>query len=226
MAVDTSISTNGSRAAEAGFVTLQAAPGFRYYPGFLSPETASALAAEVLTLTQRAPFYRPQMPRTGQPLRNRMTNLGPLGWISDVRGYRYDPLHPETGKQWPEIPQSVCAIWDELADYGHAPEACLVNYYEGESAKLGLHIDADEIAVNAPVVSISLGDMALFRLGGPERKSPTQSLRLSSGDIVVLGGPSRRFYHGVDRIYPGTSRLIPGGGRINLTLRRVTQPTP
>jgi alkylated DNA repair protein (DNA oxidative demethylase) len=126
---------------------------------------------------------------------------------------------------WPEIPQSVYAIWDELANYPHAPEACLVNYYEGESAKLGLHIDADELAVNAPVVSISLGDTALFRLGGPARKSPTQSLRLSSGDVVVLGGASRRFYHGVDRIYPGTSRLIPGGGRINLTMRRVTQPS-
>ncbi|MFZ1989624.1 MAG: alpha-ketoglutarate-dependent dioxygenase AlkB [Alphaproteobacteria bacterium] len=204
---------------------VEAAPGFRYYPGFLSSERASALATEVLALIERAPFYRPRMPRTGQPLRNRMTNLGPLGWISDVSGYRYAPKHPETGEPWPEIPKSVRAIWDELADYPHPPEACLVNYYEGEQAKLGLHIDADELAVNAPVVSISLGDTALFRLGGPERKSPTQSLRLSSGDVVVLGGASRRFYHGVDRIYPGTSRLIPGGGRINLTLRRVNKPS-
>jgi len=202
---------------------LDAAPGFRYYPQFLSPDRASAIAEEVLELVGRAPFYRPKMPRSGQPLRNRMTNLGPLGWISDVSGYRYGDRHPETGEPWPGIPQSVRAIWDELADYPHEPEACLVNYYEGETAKLGLHIDADELAVNAPVVSISLGDTALFRLGGPERKSPTQSLRLSSGDVVVLGGASRRFYHGVDRIYPGTSRLVPGGGRINLTLRRVNK---
>ncbi|MFZ1990184.1 MAG: alpha-ketoglutarate-dependent dioxygenase AlkB [Alphaproteobacteria bacterium] len=204
---------------------LESAPGFRYFPGFLSPEQTRSLTTEVLSLIESAPFYRPAMPRTGQPLRNRMTNLGPLGWISDVTGYRYGSLHPITGERWPPIPQSVRAIWDELADYPHPPEACLVNYYEGESAKLGLHIDADELAVNAPVVSISLGDTALFRLGGPERKSSTQSLRLSSGDVVVLGGASRRFYHGVDRIYPGTSRLIPGGGRINLTTRRVSQPS-
>ena len=204
---------------------LAQAPGFRYYPAFLSPDQASALTAEVLALVHRAPFYRPRMPRTGQPLRNRMTNLGPLGWISDVTGYRYGETHPETAKPWPEIPRSIYAVWEALANYPHPPEACLVNYYEGENAKLGLHIDADELAVNAPVVSISLGDTALFRLGGPERKSPTQSLRLTSGDVVVLGGASRRYYHGVDRIYPGTSRLIPMGGRINLTLRRVTVPT-
>ena len=211
-------------AASAKHLANDSAPGFRYYPAFLPPERASAIATEVLTLIERAPFYRPQMPRTGQPLRNRMTNLGSLGWISDVKGYRYGPTHPETGEPWPEIPQAVRTIWDELADYPHPPEACLVNYYEGAEAKLGLHIDADELAVNAPVVSISLGDTALFRLGGPERKNPTQSLRLSSGDVVVLGSASRRFYHGVDRIYPGTSRLIPEGGRINLTLRRVTLP--
>jgi len=203
---------------------IEAVPGFRYYPGFLSAQSASVLVAEVLALVEEAPFYRPVMPRSGQPLRNRMTNLGPLGWISDIKGYRYDAVHPVTGKPWPDIPRSVRALWDSLADYPHPPEACLVNYYEGENAKLGLHIDADELAVNAPVVSISLGDTALFRLGGPERKSLTQSMRLSSGDVVILGGASRRFYHGVDRIYPGTSRLVPGGGRINLTLRRVTAP--
>lgn len=199
--------------------------GFRLYPGFLARGETEALTAQVLELVEHAPFYRPTMPRTGQPLRNQMTNLGPLGWISDKTGYRYEPTHPETQKPWPPISDALMAIWEEVSDYPHPPQACLVNLYRGQDAKLGLHVDADEDARDAPVVSISLGDTALFRLGGPERKCPTRSLRLSSGDVVVLGGASRRFYHGVDRIYPGTSRLIPSGGRINLTLRRVTQPS-
>jgi len=201
------------------------AAGFRLHPGYLDPRAAENLVREVLSLVESAPFYRPTMPRTGTPLRNLMTNLGSLGWVSDRSGYRYEPLHPETHRPWPPLPQDVLAIWRELSGYPHLPEACLVNLYRGADAKLGLHIDADEEAVSAPVVSISLGDGALFRLGGPERKSSTRSMRLGSGDVVVLGGASRRFYHGVDRIYPGSSRLIPGGGRINLTLRRVTHPS-
>jgi alkylated DNA repair protein (DNA oxidative demethylase) len=205
---------------------IRASAGFKLYPSYLARDEQAALAREVMKLVERAPFYRPSMPRTGQPLRNLMTNLGPLGWISDKAGYRYEPLHPATRAPWPEIPQALIAIWRAVSDYPHSPEACLVNLYRGPQAKLGLHIDADESALDAPVVSISLGDTALFRLGGPERKSPTRSMRLSSGDVVVLGGRSRRFYHGVDRIYPGTSALIPGGGRINLTLRRVRLPAP
>jgi len=85
-------------------------------------------------------------------------------------------------------------------------------------------VTRDEEARDAPILSISLGDTAIFRLGGPERRSPTRSLRLGSGDLLVLSGPSRHWFHGVDRILPGTSRLLPEGGRINLTLRRVTPP--
>ena len=198
--------------------------GFRYYPGYLSASQCAALVEGVLSLSQAAPFFRGNMPRTGVPLNLPTTNLGSLGWVSSIDGYRYQTTHPETGMPWPSIPKSVLEIWAALSDYPHAPEACLVNFYRGETAKLGLHIDADELAVNAPVVSISLGDTALFRLGGPTRKGATRSMKLSSGDVVVLGGASRRFYHGVDRIYPGTSRLVPGGGRINLTMRRVTLP--
>jgi DNA oxidative demethylase len=212
---------NGEPAVGLG---AELAQGFALYPGYLDPRAARDLAVEVLDLVESAPFHRPSMPRTGTPLRNLMTNLGPLGWISDKNGYRYAPAHPQTGRPWPAIPDSLMAIWNALADYPHPPQACLVNLYRGEDAKLGLHIDADEPAVNAPVVSVSLGDGALFRLGGPARNSPTRSFKLSSGDVVVLGGASRRFYHGVDRIFPGSSRLIPGGGRVNLTLRRVTHP--
>jgi len=197
--------------------------GFRFLAEYFSPAGQKALLADVLERVARAPFYRPSMPRSGKPLSVRMTNLGPLGWISDIKGYRYGPLHPETGQAWPDMPQALLDLWNEVSRYDAPPQACLVNRYEA-GTRLGLHIDGDESAKNAPVVSVSLGDRALFRLGGLERSAPTSSMRLASGDVVVLGGQSRRAYHGVDRIYPGTSTLVPGGGRINLTLRRVTSP--
>jgi alkylated DNA repair protein (DNA oxidative demethylase) len=121
------------------------------------------------------------------------------------------------------MPDQVLALWDQLTGYPAPPEACLVNLYEGD-ARMGLHVDSDEAAWDAPVLSISLGDTALFRIGGVLRTDPTRSVRLASGDVCMLGGASRRAYHGVDRILPGSSRLLPKGGRINLTLRRVTAP--
>jgi alkylated DNA repair protein (DNA oxidative demethylase) len=152
-----------------------------------------------------------------------MSNCGPLGWLSDRAGYRYVPVHPVTGAPWPAIPESVLALWYRATGVAYPPEACLINYY-GPQARMGLHRDADEAARDAPILSISLGDTALFRLGGPERKSRTRSVRLASGDAVVLDGPSRNWFHGVDRILPGTSTLLPEGGRFNLTLRRVSCP--
>lgn len=195
--------------------------GFRFLAEYFSPARQSDLLAEVLDGVARAPFYRPSMPLSGKPMTVRMTNLGPLGWISDRRGYRYEAVHPETAEAWPDMPQALLDLWSAVSGYEAPPQACLVNWYDAAS-RLGLHVDADESAKEAPVVSVSLGDRALFRLGGLERSSPTSSMRLASGDVVVLGGLSRRAYHGVDRIYPGTSQLVPGGGRINLTMRRVT----
>ena len=154
----------------------------------------------------------------------RMTNCGPLGWFTDkANGYRYVDRHPESGRRWPPIPERVLAVWRAVAGYPHPPEACLVNYY-GAGARMGLHRDQDEDAVDAPVVSIALGDSALFRVGGPARKEPTRAIKLSSGAVVVLAGAARHHFHGIDRILPGTSRLLPEGGRFNLTLRRVTAP--
>lgn len=151
----------------------------------------------------------------------RMTNCGPLGWVTDKdSGYRYQPLHPLTGKPWPPIPRELLELWEKLAGYPKPPEACLVNFYS-DDARMGLHQDKDEVDLAAPVLSISLGNSCLFRVGGRMRKDPTGSFRLSSGDIVILGGDGRLAYHGVDRIYPGTSTLLKSGGRINLTLRRV-----
>jgi alkylated DNA repair protein (DNA oxidative demethylase) len=163
------------------------------------------------------------MPRTGRPFTVRMTNLGSLGWVSDRAGYRYQPTHPETGKPWPPIPEMVLDVWRRVSAYPHEPEACLVNFYQG-GARMGLHRDEDEEDFSAPVVSVSLGDTAVFRIGGPERGGKTETLKLTSGDVLAMGGEARLCYHGIDRVLTGTSSLLKDGGRINLTLRRVTKP--
>jgi alkylated DNA repair protein (DNA oxidative demethylase) len=184
----------------------------------------NALLDEIRRIITVAPLFTPTMPRSGKPMSVRMTNCGPLGWVTDKEGgYRYQATHPVTGKPWPPMPQMLHDLWRELADYRFPPEACLVNYYAGE-AKMGLHQDKDEEDFAAPVLSVSLGDTGIFRLGGTSRKDPTEKLELKSGDVVLLGGVDRLAYHGIDRIIPGTSGLIAEGGRFNLTLRRVTKP--
>ena len=193
-------------------------PGFRLLPGRLDEAVQRQLTEQVSALTGQSPPYRPVTPG-GKAMSVAMTNLGPLGWITDARGYRYEPLHPATGRPCPPIPATLTALWAELCDPAVPPDCCLVNLYDA-GAKMGLHRDFDEADFRFPVLSVSLGDTALFRLGGLRRGDPTGQIRLASGDVVVLGGEARRAYHGVDRIIPGSSRLIPGGGRINLTLRR------
>ena len=196
--------------------------GLRVLPGYLSRDRQEALVDDIQSVVRAAPFYRPVMPRSGRPFSIEMTNAGPLGWVSDRSGYRYQSDHPVTGDPWPRIPAAVMAVWDDLAGFAGPPECCLINRYSADKARMGLHRDEDEEEFSAPVVSLSLGDTAVFRIGGPERRGPTRSFRLSSGDALVLAGASRMFYHGIDRVMPGTSTLIPEGGRINLTLRRVT----
>jgi DNA oxidative demethylase len=197
--------------------------GLCHLPGHLDADAQRELVALVLRAVEAAPWLTPTMPRTGRPFSVRMTNLGPLGWVADRAGYRYQPAHPATGAPWPPIPAPVLRLWGEVAGYPHPPECCLVNLYRG-GARMGLHQNRDEEDMDAPVVSVSLGDTALFRVGGTARGGPTERLTLSSGDVVVMGGSARLCFHGVDRILPGTSDLVPGGGRINLTLRRVTRP--
>ena len=197
--------------------------GLRVLPGYLDSDAQTALLGAVRSVLGRSPLFTPAMPRTGKPFSVRMSNCGPLGWVSDRAGYRYQPTHPVTGEAWPPMPALVLKAWADLAGCPYPPEACLINYYAA-GTRMGLHRDADEADLSAPVVSLSLGDTAVFRIGGLERGDPTRSIRLASGDAVVLGGPARLIHHGVDRILPGTSRLLPEGGRINLTLRRVTRP--
>lgn len=194
--------------------------GLELRPDYLDRAGQEALLAAVREVIRQAPLYTPTMPRSGQPFSVRMTNCGSLGWVSDAAGYRYQPTHPVTGRPWPDIPELALRAWRELAPDAPAPEACLVNVY-APTARMGLHQDRDEKDFSAPVLSLSLGDTCLFRVGGTRRNDPTRSLRLASGDVVVLGGEARLAFHGVDRIMPGTSTLLPEGGRINLTLRRV-----
>lgn len=190
-------------------------------PERYDPSHQRALLVEIERVVAAAPLFVPKMPKSGKAFSVRMTNCGPLGWVSDIGGYRYQANHPETGRPWPPIPGLLLDLWQAVSGVEVPPEACLVNSY-GEGTRLGLHQDRDEETFEAPVVSVSLGDTAIFRIGGTTRKGPTRSLRLASGDVVVFGGEDRLAYHGIDRILTGSSSLLPDGGRINLTLRRVT----
>jgi alkylated DNA repair protein (DNA oxidative demethylase) len=198
------------------------APGIVHYPAFLDRPAQEALRDSLRDIVRAAPLFQPRMPRTGKAFSVRMTNCGPLGWVSDAGGYRYQPNHPDTGAPWPEMPGIVRAAWAELAAGAPPPEACLVNFYD-EAARMGLHQDRDEQELSAPVLSLSLGDSCVFRVGGIERSARTRSFRLQSGDALTLGAPARLAFHGVDRVISGSSTLLTPGGRINLTLRRVTR---
>lgn len=197
------------------------AAGLRYFPDHFDRAAQEALVAAIRQVVTEAPLFVPRMPKTGKPMSVRMTNCGSLGWVTDKeRGYRYQSTHPETNRPWPAIPEALLVLWKDVSGFEKPPEACLVNFYDPD-AKMGLHQDQDESEFSAPVVSVSLGDQCLFRVGGVSRNDATRSFRLSSGDVFVFGGESRLIFHGVDRIYPGTSTLLKNPGRINLTLRRV-----
>jgi DNA oxidative demethylase len=205
-------------------MTLQiGSTGLRFYPEYFGRPAQLAVLAALRTVLAAAPLYTPRMPKSGRPMSVGMSNCGPLGWVSDESGYRYERAHPQTRRVWPAIPDILLRLWGDVAQYRHPPEACLINYY-GANAKMGLHQDRDEEDFSAPIVSLSLGDSCLFRVGGHNRGDPTRSFRLNSGDVLVLDGEARLAFHGVDRIYGGTSTLLSEGGRINLTMRRVTQP--
>jgi DNA oxidative demethylase len=197
------------------------ADGLIYIPNYLTADEQTVLLGDVADAIKSAPLFQPCMPKTGKPFSVKMTNCGELGWVSDrTRGYRYEPVHPETGRPWPAIPPLALRSWAELGGYVLAPQACLINIYDLQ-ARMGLHQDRDEDDFAAPVVSLSLGESCIFRWGHA-RAGKTQALTLASGDALVLAGRARLAFHGVARILPGTSDILPGR-RINLTLRRVTK---
>lgn len=201
--------------------------GAFHYPAFVDSRAQEALAREIAWVIAQAPLYVSRMPKSGLPMSVRMTNCGPLGWMSDKeKGYRYESRHPQTGAPWPPMPQMLLDAWEKLTSYSRPPEACLVNVYD-DAAKMGLHQDRDEADFEAPILSLSLGADCRFRIGGPRRADKTVALTLSAGDALVLSGPARLCFHGVDRILPSILTPLPAplaglGARVNLTLRRVT----
>lgn len=192
--------------------------GAKLWKGCLGPVAQTEMVGALRKVVSVAPLFSPET-RWGKPMSVRMTSAGRYGWFSDRRGYRYERFHP-SGVGWPPIPDCVLDVWEAVAETNCKPDCCLVNFY-GEGARMGLHQDRDEADFSYPVVSISLGDAGLFRIGGLERGGKTQSVWLESGDVLVLGGAARLAYHGVDRIRFGSSSLLKEGGRINLTIRVV-----
>lgn len=204
---------------------LDGAPeGLVLHPGLLSLEEQRALLEAVRQVAAEAPFVK-QMAPWGKRMTVGMTSAGPLGWVTDRAGYRYQPEHPETGRAWPPIPATFLEVWTRVAaDAPGPPDSCLINHYAG-AARMGLHRDDTEKDFAYPVVSISLGDPGVFRIGGLARTDRTRSITLQSGDVLVMGGAARLVYHGVDRVKAGGSTLLSAagfdeGGRINLTLRK------
>lgn len=193
--------------------------GFDIHKSYLEPDAQKAILHDVRSIARAAPLMQLITPG-GRKMSVQMTAAGDYGWLTDRQGYRYAPLHPN-GKSWPPIPDTIMKIWYDLCAGARRPECCLVNFY-GTDARMGLHQDKDEASFDWPVLSVSLGDAGLFRMGGTERGDKTQSVWLQSGDVVVMGGGARRAYHGVDRIRFKSSTLLEHGGRLNLTLRVVT----
>jgi alkylated DNA repair protein (DNA oxidative demethylase) len=191
---------------------------FVIWKGFVNPSEQIAMVEDLRDVALVAPFVRPVTP-SGKAMSVRMTSAGRYGWITDRSGYRYETCHPN-GQPWPPIPAAILNVWAAVSGVARPPECCLINYYE-EGARMGMHQDKDETDFSMPVVSVSLGDAGLFRMGNVERGGKTESHWLESGDVVVMGGPARLRHHGVDRIRFGSSSLLPQGGRINVTLRVV-----
>ncbi|MGJ8615773.1 MAG: alpha-ketoglutarate-dependent dioxygenase AlkB family protein [Sulfitobacter sp.] len=199
-------------------MTVLRVRGFEIHKGFLDEAAQERLVASIRGVVAVAPLFRPDTPY-GKQMSVRMSAAGKYGWFSDRSGYRYVAEHPN-GTAWPAIPDDVMQVWDVLTGLERRPECCLINYYDAD-ARMGLHQDKDEADFRWPVVSISLGDEGLFRIGNTVRGGKTESIWLQSGDVVVMGGDARLTYHGVDRIKAGSSTLLTRGGRINLTLRVV-----
>ena len=183
---------------------------------------ARLLLGDVACVTEAAPFRHLITPG-GYTMSVAMTNCGRVGWVSDRRGYRYDPIDPQTGMRWPGMPASFLDLAVRAAGAAgferYDPDACLINRYVA-GAKLSLHQDRDEKDPWAPIVSVSLGLSAVFLWGGKRRSDQVRRLRLENGDVVVWGGPARFVYHGVAPLKEGEHPLT-GGTRINLTFRKV-----
>lgn len=199
---------------------LDLGPGVTLLRGF-----ALKVEAEVLKQLNRvaelAPFRHMVTPG-GFRMSVAMTNCGSVGWVSDRKGYRYDPIDPVGGEHWPTMPNVFLQLATDAATQGgfpnFAPDACLINRYE-PGAKMSLHQDRDEKDFNQPIVSVSLGLPALFQFGGLKRSEKTHRIQLTHGDVIVWGGAARLRYHGVLPLKTGSHPAV-GSYRVNLTFRK------
>lgn len=203
---------NGAVPITDGAVVLQ---------GFVAAAAAARLVDQVNAIAAAAPFRRMVTPG-GKQMSVAMTNCGAAGWVTDRRGYRYEPVDPQTGRPWPAMPEAFVRLAADAAGVGgfsgFSPDACLINRYE-PGARLTLHQDRDERDFSQPIVSVSLGLPAVFLFGGARRTDPRRRIRLESGNVVVWGGPARLAFHGIDPLADGEHPLT-GRCRINLTFRR------
>ncbi len=202
---------------------MPANKGFFLLKSRLTKVVQQEVLVAARTVVKQAPLFRPMMP-TGQSFNYSMTNCGDLGWVADRHGYRYQELHPETFRAFPAMPQVIQDLAITLAkttgnDNFH-PQSCLINLYS-KGEKLGLHQDNTEENLTAPIISISLGDSGIFVLGGKHRNDETRQYIVQSGDVIVMGGESRNFFHAFKGTVPNTSNLLKNGGRLNLTIRQV-----
>jgi DNA oxidative demethylase len=197
----------------------QIADGATVLKGFAGT-AAPRLIDEIDTVAAAAPFRRMVTPG-GKQMSVAMTNCGAAGWVTDRRGYRYDPADPQTGRPWPPMPKTFRSLAKGAAGAAgfadFCPDACLINRYE-PGARLTLHQDRDEQDFSQPIVSVSLGLPAVFLFGGERRTGPRRRIRLENGDVVVWGGPARLAFHGIDPLADGEHPLT-GRCRINLTFR-------
>lgn len=196
------------------------APGAMLLPGFATAEE-DALVAAIERVTEAAP-PRQMLTPGGKRMSAAITNCGAVGWVTDRRGYRYTELDPENAQPWPPMPGCFSQLASRAAARagypGFAPDACLVNHYV-PGAQMTLHRDEDERDLDAPIVSVSLGLPTTFLFGGASRRDRPTRVPLAHGDVVVWGGPSRLYYHGVLPIPEGEHPRL-GGLRVNLTFRR------
>lgn len=196
--------------------------GFQIFSQYLDKTQQLNLLDTIKSIKQRAPFYRPTMPKSNKPFSVQITSCGAYGWVADQKGYRYEKQHPVTKQAWPAMPSLLETIWQDVTQQSYSPQSCLINYYK-DTAKMGAHLDKDELDLTKPVLSISLGQSAQFFISGPNRNDRKIRMQLNSGDVVIMAGPSRNFYHGIDKILPNKpAHFADFQGRLNLTLRCVT----
>lgn len=197
--------------------------GFTLLRGLVEPQMQTRMVELARDLCRCAPLIQPRT-RFSTNFKLRLTSWGDVGWLSDEQGYRYEAVHPVTKQPWPPIPADVRAVMMRASAEAGYPDfdlqTVLVNFYERDAGKLGLHQDKTEKDLRSPIVTISLGDSCIFGVGGLNHSDPVQEIVLDSGDVLVQGGPARMFFHEVMRILPGSSNLLKQGGRISLTGRK------